>query len=55
VYAQVLPGETAGITLVGSAGINARLSVFGEAGRVTIRSLTTSGDPFDATIRVISN
>ena len=52
VYAQVLPGETEGITLVGSAGLNARLSIFGEAGRVTIRSLTTSNDPFNATLEL---
>jgi hypothetical protein len=52
IFAQVLPGETEGITLVGSAGLNARLSVFGEAGRVTIRSLTTKGDPFRASIEL---
>jgi hypothetical protein len=52
VFAQVLPGQTQGITLVGSAGLNARLSIFGEAGRVTIRSLTSSGDSFDATIEL---
>jgi hypothetical protein len=52
IFAQVLPGQTQGITLVGSAGLNARLSVFGEAGRVTVRSLTTSGDPFNAIIEL---
>ena len=52
IFAQVLPGNTQGVTLVGSAGLNARLSVFGEAGRVTIRSLTTKGDPFTATIEL---
>jgi hypothetical protein len=52
VSAQVLPGQTEGITLVGSAGLNARLSVFGEAGRIIVRSLTTSGDSFNATIEL---
>ena len=52
VFAQVLPGQTQGITLVGSAGLNARLSIFGEAGRVTIRSLTTSGDVFRSTVEL---
>jgi hypothetical protein len=52
IFAQVLPDDTQGITLIGSAGLNARLSVFGEAGRVTIRSVTTKGDPFPATIEL---
>jgi hypothetical protein len=52
IFAQVLPNDTQGITLIGSAGLNARLSVFGEAGRVTIRSVTTKGDPFPATIEL---
>ena len=52
VFAQVLPDQTQGVTLVGSAGLNARLSVFGEAGRVTIRSLTTRGDRFTASIEL---
>ena len=52
IFAQVLPGDTQGVTLVGSAGLNARLSVFGEAGRVSIRSLTTKGDPFKATLEL---
>jgi hypothetical protein len=52
IFAQVLPDNTQGITLIGSAGLNARLSVFGEAGRVTIRSVTTIGDPFRSTIEL---
>ena len=52
VFAQVLPGNIEGITAIGSAGLNARLSIFGEAGRVTIRSLTTKGDPFRATVEL---
>ena len=52
VFAQVLPGNVEGITAIGSAGLNARLSIFGEAGRVTIRSLTTKGDPFRATVEL---
>ena len=52
VFAQVLPGDVEGITAVGSAGLNARLSIFGEAGRVTIRSLTTKGDPFRADLEL---
>jgi len=52
VFAQVLPGEVEGITAIGSAGLNARLSIFGEAGRVTVRSLTTKGDPFRATVEL---
>ena len=52
IFAQVVPGQVEGITVVGSAGLNARLSVFGEAGRVTIRSRTTSGDPFNAVIEL---
>jgi hypothetical protein len=52
IFAQVLPDQTQGITLIGSAGLNARLSVFGEAGRVNIRSLTTSGDRFTSTIEL---
>ncbi len=52
VFAQVLPGSVEGITVIGSAGLNARLSIFGEAGRVTIRSLTTSGDVFRSTIEL---
>ena len=52
VYAQVLPGTEEGIVVIGSAGLNARLSVFGEAGRVTVISQTTSGDPFNATLEL---
>jgi hypothetical protein len=52
IFAQVLPGSVEGVTAVGSAGLNARLSIFGEAGRVTIRSLTTKGDPFRATVEL---
>ena len=52
VFAQVLPDQTQGITLIGSAGLNARLSVFGEAGRVNIRSLTTRGDRFASMIEL---
>ena len=52
VFAQVLPGNVEGITAVGSAGLNARLSIFGEAGRVTIRSLTTKGDLFRADLEL---
>ena len=52
VFAQVLPGTVEGITVIGSAGLNARLSIFGEAGRITIRSLTNSGDVFRSTIEL---
>lgn len=52
IFAQVLPGNVEGITAVGSAGLNARLSIFGEAGRVTIRSLTTKGDLFKADLEL---
>jgi hypothetical protein len=52
IFAQVLPGNVEGITVIGSAGLNARLSVFGEAGRVTVRSLTTKGDLFRASVEL---
>ena len=52
ITAQIIPESAPGITAIGSAGLNARLSIFGEAGRVTIRSLTTKGDSFRSRIEL---
>jgi hypothetical protein len=52
ITAQIIPESAPGITAISSAGLNARLSIFGEAGRITVRALTTKGDLFRSRIEL---
>ena len=44
--ADVVPNNEAGIAIVGSAQLRTTLTVFGEAGTVTVTPLTPEGEPF---------
>ena len=52
VYAQVLPSSEEGITLIGSAGLQANLLVLGEAGMVHISVLSVNGHSFPAVLEL---
>lgn len=50
--ADVQPDAETGIAVVGSAELRTKLSVYGEAGRVKIDTLTVTGDPIRATLNL---
>ncbi len=52
VYAQVLPSNDEGITLIGSAGLQANLVVLGEAGMVNISVVSVNGLAFPAILEL---
>lgn len=52
VYAQVLPSSEAGITLIGSAGLQANLFVLGDAGILDISVISVNGNPMPAIIEL---
>ena len=52
VYAQVLPSSEDGITLIGSAGLQANVLVLGEAGMVHISVLSVNGHSFPAVLEL---
>jgi hypothetical protein len=52
VYAQVLPSTKEGITLIGSAGLQANLLVLGEAGMVNISVVSVNGNSFPAVLEL---
>lgn len=52
VYAQVLPSSEEGITLIGSAGLQANLVVLGEAGMLDISVISVNGNPIPAVIEL---
>jgi hypothetical protein len=52
VYAQVLPSDEEGITLIGSAGLQANLLVLGEAGMLNISVVSVNGLTFPAVLEL---
>jgi hypothetical protein len=52
VAAEVIPDEINGIQIIGSAKLSARLSIYGEAGRYSIVTETTKGDPFEGDLTI---
>ena len=52
VYAQVLPSTEEGITLIGSAGLQAKLLVLGEAGMVNLSVVSVNGNSFPAVLEL---
>lgn len=52
VYAQVIPSTDTGITLIGSAGLQANLVVLGEAGMVNISVVSVNGLAFPAVLEL---
>lgn len=52
VFAQVLPSPEEGITLLGSAGLQANLEVLGEAGGLDLSIVSVNGNPFPGVIEL---
>lgn len=52
IYAEVIPQPGTGIVITGSAEMRAQLAVFGEAGRVSIKTVTQEGEPFRGRIHL---
>ena len=52
VFAQVVPSIQPGITLIGSAGLQATLVVYGEAGTLEISVVSYNGDAFPGVIEL---
>jgi hypothetical protein len=50
--ADVQPDAETGIAVVGSAELRTKLSIFGEAGRVKINTVTMTGEPIRATLNL---
>lgn len=50
--ADVLPDAETGIAIVGSAELRTKLSVYGEAGTVNIKTVTAKEEPFPAVINL---
>lgn len=50
--ADVLPDAETGIAVVGSAELRTKLSIFGEAGRVNIETVTIEEEPIRATLNL---